>query len=47
MPTCWFTLSAADNHWNDLHKLICEDDIKDRDSMYKDMNEKQKLSFRV
>ena len=40
MPTCWFTLSAADNHWNDLHKLIYEDDIKD-------MNEKQKLSFRV
>jgi Helitron helicase-like domain at N-terminus len=22
MPTLWFTLSAADNHWQDLHKLV-------------------------
>ena len=47
MPTCWFTLSAADNHWNDLHKLIYDDDVPVFDTMYKDMNEKQKLSFRV
>jgi len=47
MPTCWFTLSAADNHWNDLHELIYDDSITVRDTMYKDMNEKQKLSFRV
>ena len=25
MPTLWFTLSAADNHWKDLHKLAVSD----------------------
>jgi hypothetical protein len=24
MSTVWFTLSAADNHWDDLHKLLTD-----------------------
>ena len=25
MCTTWFTLSAADNHWNDLSRIACGD----------------------
>ena len=30
MPTVWFTLSAADNHWKDLHKLAVSDALAAR-----------------
>eukprot|EP00978_Attheya_sp_CCMP212_P025564 scaffold82462_cov32-Attheya_sp.AAC.2 len=36
MPTMWFTLSAADNHWVDLHNLIFGRDIG-----YPDLNNEE------
>ena len=48
MPTAWFTFSAADNHWHDLHKLIySNDDVYYNNIAYNDLDELQKLRFRV
>ena len=41
MPTFWFTLSAADNHWLDLHKIM-DPSIETRVFL----NEKDKLKWK-
>ena len=47
MPTGWFTLSAADNHWSDLHNLLYSTRCLHDDVGYDTMTEKQKTRFRI
>ena len=47
MPTAQFTLSAADNHWNDLHNLLYMGRCLNPNLGYNSMNEKQKTRFRT
>ena len=47
MPTCWFTLSAANNHWNDLHHILYNTSTINSSIPYTEMTEKQKTGFRV
>ena len=47
MPTAWFTLSAADNYWSDLYKILFNVYTLRSTTSYLEMNEKQKLTFRV
>ena len=48
MPTAWFTFSAADNHWHDLHKLVySKDNVFYNDTAYNDLDELDKLRFRI
>ena len=46
MPTAWYTLSAADNHWEDLHRLMYSTRCLNPNLGYDSMNEK-KTRFRV
>ena len=41
-PTCWYTFTAADNFWADLHKLISPSAT----SQYEDMTEIKQLRIR-
>ena len=48
IPTAWFTFSAADNHWCDLHDLLYKkDEVRVNNRRYVDFNEKEKLVFRM
>ena len=47
MPTCWFTLSAADNHWHDLHNMLYNTSSINSTTSYSEMTEKEKTRFRV
>ena len=43
-PTAWYTMTAADNYWHDLHAMLKS---KESSDSYDDMDEKQKLNFRI
>ena len=48
IPTAWFTFSAADNHWCDLHDLLYKkNEVRIHNRRYVDLNEKEKLVFRM
>ena len=47
MPTVWFTLSVADNHWNDIHILLYNTRCLSPEIGFMNMNESQETAFRV